>query len=57
VVSLGVGVRCDDKGEDNVVMPVLERLGYKVHRGKTNVGLGRTGAAEPKLEATAAVTR
>ncbi len=57
VVSLGVGVRCDDKGEDHVVMPILERLGYKVHRGKTNIGLGRTGAPEPKVEQTAAVTR
>src|SRR5918996_1033591 len=40
VVALGVGTRCDEKGEDNVVAPVLERLGYSLHRAKTNVGLG-----------------
>jgi hypothetical protein len=41
VVALGVGTRCDEKGEDNVVAPVLERLGYSLERAKTNVGLGR----------------
>jgi hypothetical protein len=41
VVSLGVGTRCDADGEDRVVAPVLERLGYKLERAKTNVGLGR----------------
>ena len=28
VVALGVGTRCDENGEDNVVAPMLERLGY-----------------------------
>jgi hypothetical protein len=41
VVALGVGTRCDENGEDNIVAPVLERLGYSLHRAKTNVGLGR----------------
>lgn len=41
VVVLGVGTRCDEKGEDTVVAPILERLGYKLHRAKTNTGLGR----------------
>ena len=41
VVVLGVGVKCDEQGEDNVVRPVLERLGYKIERAKTNTGLGR----------------
>ena len=41
VVALGVGTRCDEHGEDNVVAPVLERLGYSLQRAKTNVGLGR----------------
>jgi hypothetical protein len=41
VVSLGVGTRCDEKGEENVVAPILEKLGYKLHRAKTNVGLGK----------------
>lgn len=41
VVALGVGTRCDDDGEDRVVAPILERLGYKLVRAKTNIGLGR----------------
>ncbi|MES1258523.1 MAG: 4Fe-4S dicluster domain-containing protein [Acidobacteriota bacterium] len=43
VIALGVGTRCDENGEDNVVAPVLERLGYKLERAKTNIGLGRIG--------------
>jgi hypothetical protein len=41
VVSLGVGTRCDENGEENVVSPILQRLGYKLVRAKTNTGLGR----------------
>jgi hypothetical protein len=41
VVALGVGTRCDDNGDENIVAPVLERLGYSLERAKTNVGLGR----------------
>jgi ferredoxin len=41
VVALGVGTRCDDNGEENVVSPILQRLGYKLVRAKTNTGLGR----------------
>lgn len=41
VIALGVGVRCDDAGEDNAVAPILERLGYKLERAKTNIGLGK----------------
>ena len=41
VVALGVGARCDESGEDNVVAPILEKLGYKLDRAKTNIGLGR----------------
>lgn len=44
VVALGVGTRCDEHGEDHVVGPVLERLGYKLERAKTNIGLGRVNA-------------
>ena len=28
-------------GDEPVVAPILERLGYKLERAKTNVGLGR----------------
>jgi hypothetical protein len=41
VVALGVGTRCDDTGDETVVAPILERLGYKLQRAKTNTGLGR----------------
>jgi ferredoxin len=47
VVALGVGARCDENGEENVVAPILEKLGYKLERAKTNIGLGRiTNAPE-----------
>jgi ferredoxin len=41
VVALGVGTRCDETGDETVVSPILERLGYRLHRAKTNTGLGR----------------
>jgi len=41
VVSLGVATRCDADGEERIVAPILERLGYKLERAKTNTGLGR----------------
>jgi hypothetical protein len=41
VVALGVSTRCDENGEENVVAPILERLGYKLARAKTNTGLGK----------------
>jgi ferredoxin len=41
VVALGVGTRCDENGEELLVAPILERLGYKLERAKTNTGLGR----------------
>jgi hypothetical protein len=41
IVVLGVGTRCDENGEETVVAPVLEKLGYTLHRAKTNLGLGR----------------
>jgi len=48
VVAIGVGTRCDENGEDPVVAPILERLGYKLERAKTNIGLGRI--TNPGLE-------
>ncbi|HEY1242826.1 MAG TPA: 4Fe-4S binding protein [Bryobacteraceae bacterium] len=41
VVAIGVGTRCDADGEERTVGPVLERLGYRLERAKTNIGLGR----------------
>jgi ferredoxin len=40
-VALGVGARCDEHGEEHVVAPILEKLGYNLARAKTNIGLGR----------------
>jgi len=54
VVALGVGTRCDAGGDEEVVAPILEKLGYKLDRAKTNIGLGRiTNAApvQPQMEA------
>jgi ferredoxin len=52
VVAIGVGTRCEENGEENVVAPILERLGYRLERAKTNIGLGRitNPAAEPVRE-------
>ena len=52
VVAIGVGVRCDNDGEDHIVAPILERLGYKLERAKTNTGLGRavTTTLQPEKE-------
>ncbi|MCP5119268.1 MAG: 4Fe-4S dicluster domain-containing protein [bacterium] len=41
VVAIGVGTRCNEEGDEEVVAPILERLGYRVERAKTNSGLGR----------------
>ena len=41
VVAIGVSTRCDENGEEDAVAPVLERLGYRLDRAKTNIGLGR----------------
>ena len=41
VISLGVGTRCDENGDEKMVAPILERLGYKIERAKTNMGLGK----------------
>jgi hypothetical protein len=48
VIVLGVQTRCDDDGEERLVLPVLRRLGYDPVRAKTNVGLGR--ATNPPSE-------
>jgi ferredoxin len=56
VIALGVGARCDENGEENIVAPILERLGYKLERAKTNAGLGRiTNAVEEKKEPAGAL--
>ena len=46
VVVLGIGVRCNDEGEDETVAPILRKLGYEPQRAKTNLGLGRIEAVQ-----------
>ena len=48
VVAIGVATRCNDDGSETVVVPILERLGYKLERAKTNIGLGRVVVTEEK---------
>jgi hypothetical protein len=50
-----VATRCDADGEERIVAPILERLGYKLERAKTNTGLGRiTNQANASPEAVVA---
>lgn len=58
VVALGVGTRCEKDGDENVVAPILERLGYSLQRAKTNTGLGRiTNIIDQAKPEVAGVTR
>lgn len=41
IIAVGVQTRCDDEGEETLVLPILQRLGYDPIRAKTNTGLGR----------------
>jgi hypothetical protein len=56
VVALGVGTRCDENGDERVVAPILERMGYRIERAKTNTGLGRiTNPQVVQIEASTVV--
>ena len=57
VVALGVGTRCGTDGEDHVLAPILERLGYKLERAKTNTGLGRITNRPAEVRSPEVVTR
>ena len=54
IIVLGVGTRCDEDGNETVVAPILERLGYHPQRAKTNLGLGRATLRQidPDADAT-----
>ena len=41
VLAVGCSTRCDENGEDKVLAPLLEDLGFSFVRAKTNLGLGR----------------
>src|SRR5215831_17114557 len=57
VVAIGVGTRCDEDGEDTVVGPILERLGYRLERAKTNTGVGRITNPETEVRPQEVATR
>jgi len=58
VVALGVGTRCEEDGDEIVVAPILERLGYTLQRAKTNAGLGRiTNLVPPEKPELAGASR
>lgn len=55
IIVIGVGARCDAQGEEKVVAPILESLGYELKRAKTNFGLAavqQEGAEFPKESAS-----
>jgi ferredoxin len=41
VIAVGISTRCDENGDDELLAPMLEQLGYAYSRAKTNLGLGR----------------
>jgi ferredoxin len=40
VTAVGISTRCNENGEEDMLAPVLEKLGYPHFRAKTNMGLG-----------------
>jgi ferredoxin len=38
---VGISTRCNESGEETILAPELEKLGYTYIRAKTNMGLGR----------------
>ena len=54
VVAIGVGARCDGDGEEDLIGPILEKLGYHPARAKTNIGLGRVTNPQKQPEETGA---
>ena len=50
VTAVGISTRCDENGEDTLLSPMLEELGYSYHRAKTNMGLGRLTNIEKREE-------
>jgi hypothetical protein len=57
VVALGISTRCDPNGEEIALAPILERMGYKLERAKTNTGLGRVTNGVSHELAAVAVTK
>jgi len=51
VTAVGISTRCDEQGDDKVLAPLLDELGFSYFRAKTNMGLGRITNIEKKEEA------
>jgi len=48
VIAIGISTRCDENGQDRVLAPLLDDLGYSFVRAKTNMGLGRVTNVQPR---------
>jgi hypothetical protein len=55
VIAVGISTRCED-GEDKILGPLLDDLGYYYARAKTNMGLGRV-TNKIEIKHTKAVVR
>ena len=51
VTAVGISTRCDEDGEDRFLAPILDEMGFRYYRAKTNMGLGRATNEEKKEEA------
>jgi hypothetical protein len=54
VVAVGISTRCDEMGEDRMLAPVLQEMGYTFERAKTNMGLGRVTNVQKNVQKTEA---
>jgi hypothetical protein len=50
VTAVGISTRCDEDGEDRLLAPILDELGFRYYRAKTNMGLGRSTNEKKKDE-------
>jgi hypothetical protein len=50
VTAVGISTRCDADGEDRLLAPILDEMGLRYYRAKTNMGLGRATNEEKKEE-------
>ncbi|MEZ5361114.1 MAG: 4Fe-4S binding protein [Bryobacterales bacterium] len=51
VTAIGISTRCDEDGEDRLLAPILDEMGLRYYRAKTNMGLGRATNEENKEQA------
>ncbi len=51
VTAVGISTKCDEQGEDKLLAPILDEMGFSYYRAKTNMGLGRATNADAVKEA------